>query len=195
MAALAGVAFAEVSVVSSYENISSGGVELNALVVELDAEHASGLHYNVDTMAGSVAGVGLNQTEMTLGYDFAGIGGPVIAYGYRDIAGQSEDIVMAGFSGKHNIGENFKIAGEVISDIDNFGDTNRVTLGADYKATDVISIFGEFEHLDSDGIQNKLEIGANYALSESVFVQGALANYKSEGVSATGASVGFGFKF
>lgn len=177
---------------------AGANMDTSELSFELDGRFDNGLRFDADIGYTNVddLGIGMRSAEIGLAWHYRDVAGPALRYVASEFAGTSTDMLMLGVSGEYAFGS-LSLEGELVSDVEDFGDTVMANIGADYDLGNRIVLTADIDHLNVKGSPDTtlLNLGAEYALTEAAFIKGGVSVGEVLGENAKGVNLGIGFRF
>ncbi|MEP3666560.1 MAG: hypothetical protein ABJN42_07485 [Roseibium sp.] len=199
---LASAASAEVTAVTSYNymSIDMAGTDFDAsgLTLDLDGDYAGGFQWDATLGYAHEDSFSIGAHGATVGaaWHYNDVVGPAARYAYIDLGPIDGDVFMVGLSGEYAMND-VTFEGELVSDVDNFGDTNLLSLGVDFDYSDRMVLTADVDHLAADGVDDTtlVNFGVEYDVTNTAYVKAGVTAGEVGGFDAKGVNLGVGFNF
>lgn len=197
LAALSAVpAAAESRVALGYQNVSVDGAgDQDGLGLRYVGSYAGTVDTSIDVFSTDVDGTNLTTTYADVSYKYRGLIGPKLAFASIDVEGAGDvTATYAGIAVGTTAG-NYTLNADVISDVDNFGDSYIYSADVAYDVSPKMTLTAEAGYEDA-AESAYFELGAMYDVTDRVYVQGEITNTNVDGAPDLNAAfVGVGLKF
>jgi hypothetical protein len=194
----AGTAFAENSVVLSFDTFEKNGITTKGLRYDLEgsignfAYKGYAFDGDVQTLDFKAVGLKANWTGLNLGPIAVG---PALSYNHQSLVGASDDVVSAGLALKTSIGS-VAIKSDALFSLDN-SNTRIGTLSGQMPIGNKFSAKAEYSYVDVGNPfkSHQFAIGARYDMTKNTFIEALINAERSAGQTGTGAIIGLGLRF
>lgn len=159
-------------------NYRGAGVELTGRYdfgLAVDGRITSGNFYDFSMSAiNAPIALSTERASLRMAYHFPGFGiGPAVGYEYGNLFGFDGNVVMAGVSADAPIGENVRLYGHLMGDVDKLDAFYKGAFGGSYSISESVDLNAEVNHIESVGAHmTGYEVGASYAIKDGVRLHG-----------------------
>lgn len=193
-----------------YQEIRAAGqsTEYTGLRLGAEGHYDIGLSFTTTlrsgrlNVGGGVPSTDFQSADITAAWRVPGFGvGPALNWEYGSIGGFSDDILRAGFYGRHHgLMQGLTLSYGVFSDVDNFGDEWRASVRGEYDLTRSVVLTAEVARTQFSGNHlTGIELGGRFNVTGNMDLVAAVnyAEGRDSGIRVRnqGATLGMRFNF